>query len=332
MKDREDRHLTADELARLIGVTVKTLQSDGQAHRLDQKAEKRKRIVAKRERDLSARKPTCEPKWDMTGNDEERRFTIGELARLVGVTVRTLQYYDQADLLNSAYTEGGKRIYTRDDVLKLQQILFLKSLGFSLEEINDKILEQGNFADFEKVFAQQREILLGQIANLNKSVDTLDLLIAEIEDGKKISMEKLMTILKLMKEGNPYSFIVHYFNDEQFEKLADRFDSLETYEQFMGNATEVFARLDTLYRQGADPAGPDGQELAKQWWTMVSEFTAGNPGMLQTLVSSGKDIDNWPEDAKSIQEPIKNFLSRALGIYLHRNGITITSEEAKKHD
>ena len=56
-------------------------------------------------------------------NNEECLFTIGELAKLVGVSVRTLQYYDQANLLNSTYTESRKRIYSRDDILKLQQIL-----------------------------------------------------------------------------------------------------------------------------------------------------------------------------------------------------------------
>ncbi len=107
-------------------------------------------------------------------NDEKRLFTIGELAKLVGVSVRTLQYYDQANLLKSTYTENHKREYTRDDILKLQQILFLKSLGFPLQEINNKILKLKNPTDLKKVFTQQREILLHQIANLNKIAVTLD--------------------------------------------------------------------------------------------------------------------------------------------------------------
>lgn len=263
-------------------------------------------------------------------NEEERQFTIGELARLVGVTVRTLQYYDQADLLNSAYTEGGKRIYTRDDVLKLQQILFLKSLGFSLEEINDKILKQENSADFEKVFTQQREILLSQMANLNKIVETLDSVISETKDGKEISMDRLITIMKLMKQGNPYSFVVRYFNDEQLKSVANRlFDLPEKFEIL---AKEVFSQLDSLYRQGAAPAGKEGQELAKRWWNMVNEFTAGDLGMLGTLISAGRDIGNWPEETKNMRESIENFLEKALNIYLHNNGIQITDTMEQKYD
>ena len=150
-------------------------------------------------------------------NDGECLFTIGDLAKLVGVSVRTLQYYDQANLLNSTYTERHKRVYTRDDILKLQQILFLKSLGFPLREINNKILKSKNSADLKKVFTQQREILLHQIENLNKIVVTLDQVISETERGQEISVDRLITIMELMKQGNPYSFVVRYLNDEQLK-------------------------------------------------------------------------------------------------------------------
>jgi DNA-binding transcriptional MerR regulator len=263
-------------------------------------------------------------------NEEEHRFTIGELARLVGVTVRTLQYYDQANLLNSGYTEGGKRIYTRDDVLKLQQILFLKSLGFSLEEINDKILKQGSSADFEKVFTRQREIILDQISNLNQIVDTLDAVISETKTGKEVSMDRLITIMKLMKQGNPYSFVVRYFNDDQLKNAANRlFDSPDKYELL---SKEAFSQLDRLYREGADPAGEEGQDLAKLWWNMVNKFAAGDLDMLKTLISVGRDIGNWPVETKIMRESIENFLEEALNIYLHNNGIQIADTLTEKHD
>jgi hypothetical protein len=70
---------------------------------------------------------------------EEKFFTVGELARRCGVTVRTLQYYDKEGLLSPRhYTEGGRRLYAWEDIVLLQQILFLKYFGFSLEEIRDR--------------------------------------------------------------------------------------------------------------------------------------------------------------------------------------------------
>jgi DNA-binding transcriptional MerR regulator len=253
--------------------------------------------------------------------DEECLFTIGELAKLVGVSVRTLQYYDQANLLNSTYTESRKRVYTRDDILKLQQILFLKSLGFPLQEINNKILKSKKSADFRKVFIQQREILLHQIANLNKIVENLDLLISETDSGQEISADRLITIMELMKQGNPYSFVVRYLNDEQLKNIANR--AIISSEKNEILVKELFTQMDNLYRQGADPAGKEGQELARRWWNMVNDFTTGDIDMLGRLILAGSDIGNWPEEIQNLSEPIEKFLKKALNFYFTANKIQI---------
>lgn len=63
-------------------------------------------------------------------------MTVGEIARKMDVTVRTLQHYDREGLLSpSAMSEGGRRLYTDKDIVKLHQILSLKHLGFSLSDI-----------------------------------------------------------------------------------------------------------------------------------------------------------------------------------------------------
>ncbi len=254
-------------------------------------------------------------------SDEKRLFTIGELAKLVGVSVRTLQYYDQANLLKSTYTESHKRVYTRDDILKLQQILFLKSLGFPLQEINNKILKLKNPTDLKKVFTQQREILLHQIANLNQIAVTLDQMISETECGQEISMDRLITIMELMKQGTPYSFVVRYLNDEQLKSIEKRL--LSSSEKNETLVEEVFKQLEKLYQQGAAPAGKEGQELAERWWNMVNDFTTGDIDILGRLISAGRDIGNWPDEIKNVSEPIENFLKKALNIYLLTNGIQI---------
>lgn len=66
------------------------------------------------------------------------RWKVGELAKSTGVSVRTLHHYDHIGLLTpSDHTETGHRLYTTDDIARLQQILSLRQLGFSLEEINE---------------------------------------------------------------------------------------------------------------------------------------------------------------------------------------------------
>ena len=83
-------------------------------------------------------------------------YTIGKLSKNTGVTVRTLDYYDEIGLMKpSSKTEGGHRLYSEDDVLRLERILALKYMGFSLEQIKD-ILENST-STWQESIQQQLE-------------------------------------------------------------------------------------------------------------------------------------------------------------------------------
>lgn len=265
-------------------------------------------------------------------NIEKRFLTVGELAGKAGITVRTLQYYDRIGLLKSTLSEGGRRMYTCDDILKLQQILFLKSFGFPLEEISNKILNYKTSADLEKIFTEQSKILHEQISNMNKTVNMLDIIIEEIRTGKDISFERLIAIIESMSQGNPYTFFIRYFGDEQLNSVAKRFSSKEESQQYIESMKELFTQLNTLYKKDADPAGKEGQELAARWWTTVCRFTGGDSSLMKTLLSVGKDIDNWPEGTENIKDAIEHFLTKAFSVYFKNNNIKIPEMEVRNNE
>ncbi len=79
----------------------------------------------------------------------EKLYAIGELAKLSGTTIRTIQYYDKIDLLVAKRDENSNlRYYTQSDLLTLQQILFYKKLGFSLKEIKRYLVDDKKYNDF----------------------------------------------------------------------------------------------------------------------------------------------------------------------------------------
>ena len=68
-------------------------------------------------------------------------MAVGEVAKKMGVTVRALQYYDREGLFSpSCISDGGRRLYNDKDIVKLHQILTLKSLGFSFDEIKNRLI------------------------------------------------------------------------------------------------------------------------------------------------------------------------------------------------
>jgi DNA-binding transcriptional MerR regulator len=109
-----------------------------------------------------------------------RGFTVSEVARLSGVSVRTLHHYDEVGLLKPAHVgANGYRYYGHDELLRLQQILFHRELGFALEEIG-KVLDAPDF-DRAAALRAQRETLMAESRRYRRLVRTIDETLAALE-------------------------------------------------------------------------------------------------------------------------------------------------------
>jgi MerR family transcriptional regulator, thiopeptide resistance regulator len=107
----------------------------------------------------------------------ERTYAVGEVARLVHVSVRTLRHYDTIGLLQpSGRSESGYRLYVRDDLERLLQILFYRELGFSLTEIGREMLDPG--FDRRAALRHQREALAGKVRRSEAVLKVVDQMLA----------------------------------------------------------------------------------------------------------------------------------------------------------
>ena len=108
-------------------------------------------------------------------------MTTGELAKRMGVTVRTLQHYDREGLLApSCISEGGRRLYMNKDVVKLHQILSLKHLGFSLSDIKSRLISLDKPAEVADILTEQAAIVQKKIEALSESLNALETLREEV--------------------------------------------------------------------------------------------------------------------------------------------------------
>ncbi len=100
-------------------------------------------------------------------------YTVGKLASLAGLTVRTLHHYDEIGLLKpTARSDSGYRLYGHDALLRLQQILFYREMGFPLREIR-RILDDPSFGQ-KAALEQHRTNLERRIARLERLLRTVD--------------------------------------------------------------------------------------------------------------------------------------------------------------
>ncbi len=113
-------------------------------------------------------------------------YTVKQLANLAGVTNRTLHYYDQIGLLRpAAHGENGYRFYDDAAILRLQQILFYRQLGLSLEQIKT-ILNRPDF-DLLQALEEHKRALSERVERLNDLVSTVDNTILHLRGKKKMS-------------------------------------------------------------------------------------------------------------------------------------------------
>src|SRR5437660_9091460 len=116
---------------------------------------------------------------------------VGELARRTGLTVRTLHHYDEIGLLQpSLHTETGHRLYTAGDVARLQQVLSLRQLGFSLDEVRD-CLDRPGFSPLE-VIAVHVARLREQIELQRKLCARLETLAVSLRAAGEVSADEFL--------------------------------------------------------------------------------------------------------------------------------------------
>src|SRR5262245_46172380 len=117
-------------------------------------------------------------------------YTVKKVARMSGVSVRTLHFYDEVGLLKPAYHgANGYRFYEEEQLLMLQQILFYRELGFALKQIK-RILGR---PDFEKIAALQshRKLLKKDVARTAKLIRTIDKTIEHLKGRKKMKTNEM---------------------------------------------------------------------------------------------------------------------------------------------
>ena len=136
------------------------------------------------------------------------QYTTGELAKACGVTVRTVQFYDQRGILiPSALTEGGRRLYSEDDLKRMKIICFLRDTGLSLDTIG-KLLEEEDPGSVISIFLEQQEqVLREEIGERQEQMNRLEELKKEIKSNATFSIDSIGDIATIMENKKKLSAV-----------------------------------------------------------------------------------------------------------------------------
>ncbi len=252
----------------------------------------------------------------------ENFMTVGQLAKKMRTTVRTLQYYDKEGLLSpTAESEGGRRLYTHKDMIKLHQIQSLKSLGFSLDDIKNKLISLDTPKEVVDILNEQSLAIQQKIQQLTETVTAIEALKTEVLQMQVVDFKKYADIIVNFQMNNEYYWLIKHFDDATLDYIRTQFNK-ESGMDFIERFNQLNDSVMKLKEKNVDQKDKQVQALAKEFWDMVMEFTNGDMSMLPTLTNLMEDNNEWVEKQKIVNE----YLQPALELYFLNTGIN-TGEE-----
>lgn len=247
-------------------------------------------------------------------------MTVGEVAKKIGVTVRTLQYYDKEGLLSpSAESEGGRRLYTDKDLVTLHQIISLKSLGFSLDDIKQRLISLETPTDVANALTEQADDIRRKIEQLTASLTALEQLKAEVLQMQTVNFKKYADIIVNLQMKNGLYYLIKRFDDDTLDHIRNQFDK-ESGLNFMDRFNRLSDEIVQLQKESVSPENEKCQQVAKEYWGLIMEFTNGNISMLPKLMEIG-NIDTATNDWEERQKIVNDYLEPALQVYFSRLGV-----------
>lgn len=251
-------------------------------------------------------------------------YTVQKLARLAGISSRTLRYYDEIGILKPArISSSGYRIYAQAEVDRLQQILFFRELGLSLERIKG-IVSASSFDEL-RALKEHREKLLEKRAQLDLLIANVDKTIA-VNEGR-ITMtdkEKFAGFKQKLIDDNEKTYgeeIRAKYGDEKINQSNERIMGMneKQYAEWEKIGLKVIESLKEAVATG-DPAGEHAQttaDLHRQWlsYTWDSYSKEAHAGLAEMYVADERFAAYYNEKQPGGAE----FLRDAILIYTGTN-------------
>lgn len=192
-------------------------------------------------------------------------WKVGELAKQTGLTVRMLHHYDKIGLFSpSSYSDTGHRLYNEADISRLQQIMSLKHLGFSLEDIKQLIINP-NFNPID-VIKVQLEGIKEQIRLKEQLCNQLEDIYTMLINRQDVKAKEFIKLIKVIDMD-----LKDYFTLDQLAKLRNWGD------QHLNEWTILIEKVRTELQKGTPPEHPELVRLAMRWKELSDMVFDGNP-------------------------------------------------------
>lgn len=238
---------------------------------------------------------------------------VKEVSQMTGVSVRTLHHYDDIGLLvPDDMTESGYRIYSEENLVTLQQILFFRELGFSLKKIKE-LLSSPSF-DRHEALEMQHKMLIAKRQQLDEMIDTIEKTIRHEKGEVRMTNEEKFQGFDFSK--NPYE---QEARDRWGDKAVD--ESNKKVAQF---GPEIGEEMNRIYFSLAeirhtDPTSKEAQMRIEEWYDLLNKM--GNYS-LEAFAGLGEMYvadERFTKNIDQFGEGLAIFMRDTMKVYAENN-------------
>jgi len=234
-------------------------------------------------------------------------LSVSQVARRTGVTVRTLHHYEACGLLPPATRSGaGYRLYGGAELRRLQHIVSLKALGFTLDAIR---------ASLDADAPTLAEALLQQVARLRETIARQHELLARLEKlEQRLAAGEVIDGNTLLSTIEASTIMENYLSDEQRETIRQRGEMLgaERIRAVEQAWPQVIAGMTAAMELDKDPASEEVQALAAKWRALLREFTGGDAGIQHSLNGMFREQPGMMQQHTGIDPALMAYACRAI--------------------
>lgn len=239
---------------------------------------------------------------------------VKEVAQLVGISVRTLHYYDEIDLLTpEATSPTGYRLYSERNLERLQQILFFRNVGFSLKEIK-VMLDNPNFDQLEALQLHRR-ILLDKRDNIDTLIKTVDKTIQHMKG--EVTMTDKEKFQGFDFSYNPYEEEAReQWGDKAVDESNAKIAGMKERDKEM--VSNIFRKLSDIRKE--DPKSDLAQKAIKEWFDCLNQnFGTYSYEAFKGLGQMYVADERFTKNIDQFGEGLANFMRDAMKEYADKN-------------
>ncbi|NEN86302.1 MerR family transcriptional regulator [Paenibacillus elgii] len=249
-------------------------------------------------------------------------FTVKDIVRITGITARTLHFYDKINLLRpTRLSDNDYRAYSREDLEKLQTILFFKEMNLSLKEISD-IMQLSKQKQLQKLKIHHQTLLSKQ-----RRLGTIITALEDYVSGKDIFNLNIFNNSPIMPLEEQYSreakmiygeTKIYKDYEKNLEKRSDH-EKANLSNEFSNNMENVFKKIAKQIHN--PPSSDDVQELIAEWKSYLEQYMTCDTTILRCIANTYKSDSRFRNYINQFSdEDLSDFVYQAIMCYCQKYG------------